>query len=79
MGRRKEESEKPVNPARDDLSFSPALAGGRSLLQVLVLEKILQKYKHRMLSTMDDALGAPACLVTAQVLNFDLQLGLNLC
>jgi len=28
---------------------------------------------------MDDALAAPPCLVTAQVVNFDLQLGLNLC
>lgn len=61
------------------LSFSPALADGWSLLKGLVLEGILQKYEHRMLSTMDDALGATACLVTAPVLNFDLQLGLNSC
>lgn len=78
-GRRKEESEKPVNGARDDLSFSPVPAGGRSLLQVLVLERLLQRYERRMLSPMGDTLGAPACLIATQVLNFDLQLGLNLC
>lgn len=44
---RKEDNENPVNQAEDDLSFSPVLAGGQSLFQVLDLRRILQRYEHR--------------------------------
>lgn len=47
VGMRKEDNEKPVNQAKDDLSFSPALAGRRSLFQVLDLKRIFQRYEHR--------------------------------
>lgn len=46
VGMRKEDNEKPVNQAKDDLSFSPALAGRYSLFQVLDLKRIFQRYEH---------------------------------
>lgn len=47
MGIRKEDNEQPVNQEEDDLNFSPALAGGWSLFQVLDLKKIWKRYEHR--------------------------------